>query len=186
MVISQPAIVGLEQARERVERSVAAIWARARARFSGIAVDPIAVATTATGPTVAMAPDATDGAGTADDARPAGPARPTQEPEPIAPPLTAAERRARAAAVRGLMLARKRCYGTAQAAFAEAATLDPLLDLASVPTFWELHRAGQETVVRAYEEAGRIRDAAVLAATLRHTFRPRAVPARRGTTAPGV
>jgi len=181
MVISQPAIVGLEQSRERLARSLAAVWARARVLLGGMAVEPIAVSTTGTGPAVAVSTDATDGAETAGDGRPAGPPRPNHEPEPAAPPLTAAERRARAAAVRGLMLARKRSYGTAQAAFAEAATLDPLLDLASVPTFWELHRAGQETVVRAYEDAGRIRDAAVLAATLRHTFRPRAMAPRQGS-----
>lgn len=186
MVISQPAIVGLEQARERVERSVVAIWARARARLNGTVVESIEMATAGAGPPVAVASDATGEPRTGGDVELAAAPRSEPEPEPAEPPLTAEERRARAAAVRGLMLARKRCYGTAQAAFAEAAMLDPFLDLASVPTFWDLHRAGQETVVRAYEDAGRIRDAAVLAATLRHTFRPRAVPARRGTTAPGV
>lgn len=168
MVISQPAVVALEQARERVERTVAAIWARARLGRGA----------------------AESGAATAPDDEPpvfealaAGDAPRSSTEVVIADmsPLSAAERRARAAAVRGLMLARKRCYGTAQTAFAEAATLDPGLDLASVPTFWELHRAGQETVVRAYEDAGRVRDAAVLAATLRHTFRPRAMAPRRGS-----
>ena len=178
MVISQPAMIGLEQARERVERSVVAIWARTRARLSRTAGEAIAVAATGSGSTVAMTSDVIDEPGPVGAVPPAPPSS-EPEPEPAVSPLTAEERRARAGAVRGLMLARKRCYGSAQAAFAEAATLDPRLDLAGVPTFWELHRAGQETAVRAYEDAGRIRDAAVLAATLRHTFRPRAVAPRR-------
>ena len=183
MVISEPAVAGLELTRERVQRVVAEGWARLRSQLAG---DPassisgrpsVACSVTSrldTDPQIAATPAS------------AVPAESDPEPDPNALSLTPTERRARASAVRGLMLARKRCYGTAQEAFAEAATLDPALDLASVPTFWELHRAGQETAVRGYERAGRIRDAAVLAGTLRYTFRPRALSARRGTPPPGA
>ena len=52
-----------------------------------------------------------------------------------AEPLSAEERRARAAALRGMLLARQRRFGPARRAFAEAIKHDPALDLASVPTF---------------------------------------------------
>ena len=171
MVISQPAMVGLEQARERIKRSVASVWERTR---SWLASPPV--------PAVVAGDDASSSA--TDDAGPAfsfdderGKPAAIEASAPAAGvPLTATERRARAAAVRGLLLARKRCYQAAEAAFAEAAALDPSLDLAGVPSFWQLHRAGQETAVRAYEAVGRVRDGAMLAATLRHTYRPRALP----------
>ena len=180
MVISGPAAVGLEQAWARIERAVSVGWTLAWSRVRGGDAQsmPAVAASLASGAAFAPVEASTPPERVA-------PSRPRPEQEDQAEPLSAEERRARAAAVRGLMLARKRCYGTAQAAFAEAAALDPELDLARVPTFWELHRAGQETVVRAYEEAGRSRDAAVLAATLRHTYRPRPVP-RRGDAAPEV
>ena len=101
-------------------------------------------------------------------------------------PLSAAERRARATALRGLLLARGRRFARAQAAFAEAARLDPGLDLSTVPTFWELERGGHEAVIRAYRDAGREGDAAALAVTVRQTFRPRIVRPSRDpvSTAP--
>ena len=183
MVISEPAVAGLELTRERVQRMVAEGWARVRSHFAGTPSRSIAGH-----PSVTRSATSTPDAGPRIAAPPAGAMPAGSEPEPDlnASSLSPTERRARASAVRGLMLARKRCYGTAREAFAEAATLDPTLDLASVPTFWELHRAGQETAVRGYEQAGRIRDAAVLAGTLRYTFRPRALPTRRGTQAPGA
>ncbi len=90
-------------------------------------------------------------------------------------PLNARERRSRAAAVRGLMHARQCRFLLAQEAFAEGLVMDPGLDLVAMPTFWDMPRGGQEAAVRAYEQVGRIRDAA----TIRRTFTPRAVPLRR-------
>ena len=98
-------------------------------------------------------------------------------PLDAAAPLTAQERRARAAAYRGLLLGRQRRFSAAQAAFAEAATLDPLLALESIPTFWDMERGAHEAAVRAYIAAGREREATYLASRLRTTFRPRLVPA---------
>ena len=97
-----------------------------------------------------------------------------------APQLAAHERRARAAALRGLFLARQRRFVSAQRAFTEALQLDSALDLATVPSFWKLERAGHEAAVRAYETVGRGRDAAILASQVRTTFRPRLVPSTRG------
>lgn len=90
-------------------------------------------------------------------------------------PLTASERRARAAALRALALSRGRRFASAQSAFAEAARLDPHLDLTRIPGFWRLERAAHEAAIDAYDEAGRARDAAVLRAQVRSTFRPKPV-----------
>jgi hypothetical protein len=92
-------------------------------------------------------------------------------------PLTANERRARAAALRALALSRGRRFASAQAAFAEAARLDPSLDLTRIPGFWRLERAAHEAAIDAYDDAGRARDAAVLRAQVRSTFRPKPVRA---------
>ena len=161
MVISEAAIIGLDRLRPRMERWVSAILParRGNPRIEPDDLSPEEIGAEETeevsqaGRTVLVAQRGTE--------------------------LTATERRARAAAVRGLMLARKRRYGAAQAAFAEAARFDAGLDLSDVPTFWELPRGGQEAAVRAYEEVGRLQDAGALEATLRSTFRPRAVPALR-------
>lgn len=90
-------------------------------------------------------------------------------------PLTANERRARAAALRALALSRGRRFASAQSAFTEAARLDPSLDLTRIPGFWRLERAAHEAAIDAYDEAGRARDAAVLRARVRSTFRPKPV-----------
>ena len=173
MVISQPTFVCLDATRMRCLRGIARLWSATGGRFTRLAPVPIM-------PNPAVAPVAViELAGPAAD--PATPPLPS-DPEPA--PLTATERRARSAAVRGLLLARQRRFGPAEAAFAEAVRLDPALDLASVPTFWDLQRGGQEAAVRAYEEAGRIRDAAVLGARVRYTFRPRLVRTRPGPAAP--
>ncbi|MDQ3695994.1 MAG: hypothetical protein M3464_20605 [Chloroflexota bacterium] len=95
-----------------------------------------------------------------------------------AEPLTAQERRARAAALRGLLLGRQRRYGAAQAAFADAARLDAGLSLESIPTFWNMERGAHEAAIRAYEDVGRRHDASVLASRLRTTFRPRLLSSR--------
>jgi hypothetical protein len=90
-----------------------------------------------------------------------------------AAPLAANERRARAAALRALALSRERRFDAARAAFAEAARLDPALDLTRTPTFWKLERAAHEAAIDAYLQAGRERDAAVLRARVQSTFRPK-------------
>jgi hypothetical protein len=94
-------------------------------------------------------------------------------------PLTASERRARAAALRALALSRGRRFDGARAAFTDAALLDPALDLTRTPAFWKLERAAHEAAIDAYEAAGRDRDAAVLRARVRSTFRPKALRPRQ-------
>jgi hypothetical protein len=90
-------------------------------------------------------------------------------------PLSAAERRARAVAVSALMRVRDGRFDLARDLFAEAAALDPALDLSTVPGFWNLPRRGQEAAVTAYELSDRISDAELLAANLRYRFRPKLV-----------
>ena len=89
--------------------------------------------------------------------------------------LTPNEQRARVAAVRGLMRARDQLFDAARDSFAEAARLDPRLDLATIPHFWSLPSGAHQAAIEAYELAGRERDAAMLIARVRKTFRPRLV-----------
>lgn len=84
------------------------------------------------------------------------------------------ERRARVAAVRGMFNARSGDYEAARLAFSNAAR-EPLTSLAEVPGFWQLSRAGMTAAVLAYEDVGRIRDAAALSAEIAHRFRPRPI-----------
>lgn len=93
-------------------------------------------------------------------------------------PLTANERRARAAALRALAFSRARCFDAAQAAFQDAATLDPDLDLTRVPSFWSLERSAHEAAIAAYVAAGRSGDAAVLRAKVQSVYRPKALRTR--------
>jgi hypothetical protein len=93
-------------------------------------------------------------------------------------PLTANERRARAAALRALALSRARRFDAAQAAFQDAAMLDPALDLTRVPTFWSLERAAHEAAIAAYVAAGRTGDAAVLRAKVQSVYRPKPLRTR--------
>ncbi len=93
-------------------------------------------------------------------------------------PLTANERRARAAALRALALSRGRRFESARLAFIEASRLDPELDLTRTPTFWSLERSAHEAAIDAYKATGREGDAAVLQARVRSTYRPKAVRAR--------
>ena len=97
----------------------------------------------------------------------------------IAAPLAANERRARAAALRGMVLSRERRFDAAKTAFAEAAGLDPVLDLTRTPAFWTLERAAHEAAIDAYALAGRERDAAVLRARVHSTFRPKPLRPRQ-------
>jgi hypothetical protein len=107
------------------------------------------------------------------------PSRHSAQPAPSGP-LTADERRARAAALRALALSRGRQFAAAKAAFTDAARLDPRLDLTRTPAFWTLERAAHEAAIDAYTAVGRDRDAAVLRARVRSTFRPRALRTRPG------
>jgi hypothetical protein len=101
----------------------------------------------------------------------------TSESNPSGP-LTVAERRARAAALRALSLCRQRRFTGARSAFAEAARLDPLLDLTRTPGFWNLERAAHEAAIDAYGDVARDRDAAVLRARVRSTYRPKPLRSR--------
>jgi hypothetical protein len=103
----------------------------------------------------------------------------TIPPTVPAAPLTAAERRARAAALRALALSRGRRFDAAESAFAEAARLDPTLDLTRTPRFWQLERAAHEAAINAYLQVGRERDAAVLRARVMSTFRPKPLRTRQ-------
>jgi hypothetical protein len=94
-------------------------------------------------------------------------------------PLTANERRARAAALRALAFSRARRFDAARTAFTEAARLDPLLDLTRTPTFWRLERAAHEAAIAAYAATGRERDATVLRAQVHSTFRPKRLKMRQ-------
>lgn len=91
--------------------------------------------------------------------------------------LTSYEQHARVLALRGLSQARDGEYERAQTTFASAARLDPMLDLALLPSFWNLPRRAHDIAVAALHDAGRTRDAAALTATVRARFRPYAVRA---------
>ena len=112
-----------------------------------------------------------DGDSLAAEARHQAPRPPAQVD--ASTPLAANERRARAAALRAMALSRERRFDAARAAFAEAAALDPVLDLTRTPAFWRLERAAHEAAIDAYAQAGRERDAAVLRARVQSTFRPK-------------
>ena len=171
MMISQPAWWCLETTWQR-------LWRRPRAESdAGQEPDaPLGVAMPAR-----MGEDVSRTEGTvAVEAAAASDARqsPASPGEPDAP-LTAAERRARAAALRALALSRGRRVDAARDAFTHAALLDPKLDLSRTPTVWKLERAAHEAAIDAYVAAGRDRDAAVLRARVRSTFRPRALRPRQ-------
>jgi hypothetical protein len=93
-------------------------------------------------------------------------------------PLTANERRARAAALRALAFSRARRFDAAQTAFEDAARLDPALDLTRVPAFWSLERAAHEAAIAAYVVSGRTGDAAVLRAKVQSVYRPKPLRTR--------
>ena len=95
------------------------------------------------------------------------------------------EQRARVLALRGLSQARDGEYERAQTTFASAARLDPRLDLALLPSFWDLPRRAHEAAIGALHDADRRRDAAALTAAVKTRFRPRALRAiNRGTGGP--
>jgi hypothetical protein len=91
--------------------------------------------------------------------------------------LAGHEQRARVLALRGLSQARDGEYERAQTTFASAARLDPRLDLALLPSFWNLPRRAHDASIAALHDAGRRRDAAALTATVKTRFRPHALRA---------
>lgn len=102
---------------------------------------------------------------------------------PDGAPLTASERRARAAALRALAFSRARRFDAAQAAFTDAARLDPALDLTRVPSFWSLERSAHEAAIAAYVAADRAGDAAVLRARVHSVYRPKPLRVRQAAAA---
>lgn len=90
--------------------------------------------------------------------------------------LTADQRRARVVAIAATTRARGSSFVAARRWYYDALLLDPTLDLATTPAFWQLPRAGLDAAVAAYEDAGLDRRAAILAAQIRHTFKPRLLP----------
>lgn len=85
-------------------------------------------------------------------------------------------RRGLAALTRGILLARRRRFEAAQAAFAEALRADAELELTDEPSFWELERGAHLAAVSACRDAGRERAALLLEAKLAVVYRPRLVP----------
>jgi tetratricopeptide (TPR) repeat protein len=85
-------------------------------------------------------------------------------------------RRGQAALTRGIILARRRRFDAAQAAFAEALRADAALDLTADPAFWRLERAAHLAAVAACRDAGRERAAMALEARLTVVYRPRPLP----------
>ncbi|HEU0116582.1 MAG TPA: hypothetical protein VFQ80_17960 [Thermomicrobiales bacterium] len=102
-------------------------------------------------------------------------------PAPISPPSAAdadAVRRQRglAALTRGMLLARRRRFEAARAAFAEALRADADLDLFAEPGFWNLERSAHLAAIDACRDAGRERAAMLLEAKLAVVYRPRLLP----------
>ncbi len=88
------------------------------------------------------------------------------------------QRRAHLLAVRGLIHARQARHEAAGKAFADALALNPQLELADLPTFWDLPRGGCDAAVDAYLHHGLTAEATTLNARLRQTLRPRPLPGR--------
>jgi hypothetical protein len=186
MVISEPGLICLDASEYSLLRGFATLWfgspeSRAVDAYAGSERPPVRVEPAAAPLMVAARqaeprPDADTPVVASEEQS----VKEAEERETDAP-LTAQERRARAAALRGLLLGRQRRFSAAQAAFAEAARLDEQLSLESVPTFWDMERGAHEAAVRAYRDAGRTYDASMLASRLRTTFRPRLLSPRQGT-----
>ena len=82
-------------------------------------------------------------------------------------------KQARVAAVRGLLYARDAQLDRAEQFFTEAMTLDPALSPADIPTFWDLPHQAQDAAARGLRNAGRSRDAQLLASEIGYRQRPR-------------
>jgi hypothetical protein len=180
MMISQPALICLNATWQRLMRQSAGAVEPAAIEALHVQ-DPVLAGVIQDGADVAadqslMAVAVGGDEGLAPAARKEGQA--SSDAVDASTPLAANERRARAAALRAMALGRDRRFDAARAAFAEAAGLDPLLDLTRTPAFWKLERAAHEAAIDAYLQAGRDRDAAVLRARVQSTFRPKPVRSR--------
>ncbi len=82
-------------------------------------------------------------------------------------------RRGLTALTRGILLARRRRFDAARAAFADALRADAALELTDDPAFWELERSAHLAAIDACRDVGRERDANVLEARLSVVYRPR-------------
>ena len=167
MIITQPAFLCLAASHAQVVEGPVARWLRRFGRAEPVVpketLAPALVrSNSAPEPTLSVIDGPSPGPSTA----------------PESDPLSGTERRARAAALRGLLLARQRRFPAAERAFAEAIRFDPALDLATIPTFWEMERAAHEGIVRVYDQEGQGRRASILAARLQERFRPRLLPLR--------
>jgi hypothetical protein len=172
MIVTEAAVVLMELSMERWQRRIARLFGRGKQEIaSGVDWDTAVLPGSLT---LFDASGQVARADTADDIKETVSAS-VVTPEVGADTLSVNERKARAAAVRALMQARDGRFDQACELFAEAARLDPSLNLTNVPTFWELPRAGQQAAVDGYDLAGREEDAMLLAAELAYTFRPKLV-----------
>jgi hypothetical protein len=83
-----------------------------------------------------------------------------------------ARKQARVAAVRGLLYARDARLDRAEHFFTEAMSLDTTLSPADIPTFWDLPLPAQDAAARALHNAGRPRDAQMLASEIGYRHQP--------------
>jgi hypothetical protein len=172
MMISQPAMMCLNAIWQRlIGRSTHSAALAAGQPLHESAPEPIQGGVDVATESLLVATAVGEGESSAAEARDQGRVRPALPDDSM--PLAANERRARAAALRAMALSRERRFAAAGSAFAEAARLDPALDLTRTPAFWTLERAAHEAAIDAYAQAGRERDAAVLRARVQSTFRPK-------------
>ena len=172
MMISQPAMMCLNATWQRLTgRSTRAATPAVEQSLHEAAPELIQDGADVTTESLLVATTVSEGESPTSEVQDQGPVRPALPDGSM--PLAANERRARAAALRAMALSRERRFAAAGAAFAEAARLDPALDLTRTPAFWTLERAAHEAAIDAYAQAGRERDAAVLRARVQSTFRPK-------------
>jgi hypothetical protein len=92
--------------------------------------------------------------------------------ETAADTVNQARKQARVAAVRGLLYARDAQLDRAEQFFTESMSLDPSLSPADIPTFWDLPHAAQVAAARGLRNAGRSRDAQLLASEISYRHLP--------------
>lgn len=193
MVISEPGLICLETSEYRLLRDFASLWfgppaAMPDRAYAGSVRPPVRIEPSPASSVIQTSvaePSPSDAMPIQSDVDEEGSVSELTDADgDEVEPLTAQERRARSAALRGMLHSRQRRFGAAQAAFTEAARIDPALSLESIPTFWDLERGAHEAAVRAYEAAGRTYDASMLASRLRTTYRPRLLSPRDGAPSP--
>ncbi|MFM9105452.1 MAG: tetratricopeptide repeat protein [Chloroflexota bacterium] len=179
MLLDQPVVLALDGAWKRFVRAVGSLGEPAHAADeTGDAGGPWSAADWQHSLDL-LASTPAHAAHAMPDAEVHAPEAPTPAPEDESPEISpagpGAERRIQAALVRASLLAGQGRHDEAEAAFSEALALDPDLDLAAAPAFWDLGRGGQESAVRALDAAGRSRDAMILRSRLENRYRPRLV-----------